>query len=67
MEMAIWCGGEQAGLERSTYFLQVGHFSRRIADNFDWSAVERDLERIMQMLEARGLDPGALARLRKSS
>jgi uncharacterized protein with von Willebrand factor type A (vWA) domain len=64
MEMAIRAGGEHAGLERLMYFLQVGHFSRRIADNFDWSAVERDLERIMQMLEARGLDPGALARLR---
>ncbi len=64
MEVAIRAGGQQAGLERLMYFLQVGHFSRRIADNFDWSAVERDLERIMQMLEARGLDPGALARLR---
>jgi len=64
MEMAIRAGGQNAGLERLMYFLQVGHFSRRISDNFDWSAVERDLERIMQMLEAQGLDPGALARVR---
>ena len=64
MEMAIRAGGQNAGLERLMYFLQVGHFSRRIADNFDWSAVERDLERIMQMLEAQGLDPGAMARIR---
>ncbi len=64
MEMAIRAGGQNAGLERLMYFLQVGHFSRRISDNFDWSAVERDLERIMQMLDAQGLDPGALARVR---
>jgi hypothetical protein len=64
MEMAIRASGEQAGLERLMYFLQVGVFSRRIADQFDWTAVERDLERIMALLEARGLDPGQLARIR---
>jgi uncharacterized protein with von Willebrand factor type A (vWA) domain len=47
MEMAIRAGSQNAGLERLMYFLQVGHFSRRISDNFDWSAVERDLECIM--------------------
>src|ERR1041384_2536256 len=61
MEMAIRSSGQQAGLERLMYFLQVGYFSRRISDQFDWSAMERDLEKIMQMLEAKGLDPGALA------
>jgi uncharacterized protein len=64
MEMAIRSGGENAGLERLMYFLQVGYFSRRISDRFDWSAVERDLEKILRMLEAQGLDPGALARIR---
>jgi uncharacterized protein with von Willebrand factor type A (vWA) domain len=64
MEMAIREGGQQAGLERLMYFLQVGYFSRRIADQFDWSAVEQDIERIMQALEAQGLDPGQLARVR---
>jgi hypothetical protein len=64
MEMAIRSGGQHAGLERLMYFLQVGFFSRRIADQFDWSAIERDLERLMQALEARGLDPGQLARIR---
>jgi uncharacterized protein with von Willebrand factor type A (vWA) domain len=64
MEMAIRSGGEHAGLERLMYFLQVGYFSRRISDRFDWSAVERDLEKILRMLEAQGLDPGALARIR---
>jgi uncharacterized protein len=64
MEMAIRSGGQNAGLERLMYFLQVGFFSRRIADQFDWSAIERDIEKIMQMLEARGLDPGQLARIR---
>ena len=64
MEMAIRAGGQNAGLERLLYFLQVGHFSRRISDNFDWSTVERDLEQLLRMLEARGLDPGALARIR---
>jgi uncharacterized protein len=64
MEMAIRSGGENAGLERLMYFLQVGYFSRRISDRFDWSAVERDLEKILRMLEAHGLDPGALARIR---
>ena len=64
MEMAIRAGGQNAGLERLMYFLQVGYFSRRISDQFDWSAIERDIEKIMQALEARGLDPGQLARIR---
>src|SRR3989442_3267712 len=46
------------------YFLQVGFFSRRISDRFDWSTIEADLEKIMEILEARGLDPGQLARIR---
>ena len=64
MEMAIRDGSQGAGLERLMYFLQVGYFSRRISDQFDWSAIERDIEKIMQALEARGLDPGQLARIR---
>src|SRR6266498_2369003 len=64
MEMAIRQGGQGAGLERLMYFLQVGYFSRRIYDKFDWEAIERDLARIMQLLEAKGLDPGMLARIR---
>jgi uncharacterized protein with von Willebrand factor type A (vWA) domain len=64
MEMAIRSGGQNAGLERLMYFLQVGFFSRRISDQFDWSAIERDIEKIMQALEVRGLDPGQLARIR---
>jgi uncharacterized protein len=64
MEMAIRTGGQSAGLERLMYFLQVGYFSRRISDQFDWSTIERDIEKIMQALEAKGLDPGQLARIR---
>jgi len=64
MEMAIRQGGQGAGLERLMYFLQVGYFSRRIYDQFDWETIERDLSRIMKMLEAQGLDPGQLARIR---
>ena len=64
MEMAIRQGGQGAGLERLMYFLQVGYFSRRIYDQFDWETIERDLSRIMKMLEAQGLDPGHLARIR---
>src|SRR5438034_601069 len=64
MEMAIRASGQNAGLERLMYFLQVGFFSRRISDRFDWSAIEADLEKIMKLLEARGLDPGQLARIR---
>jgi hypothetical protein len=64
MEMAIRGQGQQAGLERLMYFLQIGYFSRRIYDKFDWEQIERDLARIMQLLEARGLDPGQLARIR---
>jgi uncharacterized protein with von Willebrand factor type A (vWA) domain len=64
MEMAIREGSQNAGLERLMYFLQVGYFSRRIQDRFDWSMIERDLERIMKLLEERGLDPGQLARIR---
>src|SRR5919201_6134288 len=64
MEMAIRQGGQSAGLERLMYFLQTGYFSRRIHDKFDWQAIERDLGRIMRMLEAKGMDPGVLARIR---
>src|SRR5438874_13065267 len=46
------------------YFLQVCFFSRRISDRFDWSVIETDLEKLMKLLEARGLDPGQLARIR---
>src|SRR4029450_4507162 len=61
MEMAIRGQGEGAGLERLMYFLQIGYFSRRIYDKFDWEAIERDLSRIMQTLEVPGVDPGELA------
>src|SRR5262249_5039349 len=64
MEMAIRQGSQHAGLERLMYFLQTGYFSRRIYDKFDWETIERDLGRIMQMLEAQGMDPGVLARIR---
>src|SRR5256886_1872587 len=64
MEMAIRAGGQNAGVERLMYFLQVGYFSRKIQDKFDWSAIERDIEKIMRMLEAKGLDSGQLARIR---
>ena len=64
MEMAIRSGGRNVGLERLMYFLQVGYFSRRITDNFDMAAIERDFAEIMAQLEARGLDPGQLARIR---
>src|SRR5216683_1226624 len=39
MEMAIRSGSRNVGLERLMYFLQVGYFSRRIADNFDMAAI----------------------------
>src|SRR5262249_19618217 len=64
MEMAIRNGGRNVGLERLMYFLQVGYFSRRITDNFDMAAIERDFAEIMRLLEERGLDPGQLARIR---
>src|SRR6266704_2183101 len=49
MEMAIRSGGRNVGLERLMYFLQVGYFSRRIADNFDMAAIERDFAEIMRL------------------
>src|SRR5229473_3583756 len=64
MEMAIRGQGQGTGLERLMYFLQIGYFSRKIYDKFDWAAIERDLSRIMQLLEAKGMDPGMLARIR---
>ena len=64
MEMAIRSGGRNAGLERLMYLLQVGFFSHRIQDSFDWAAIERDLEMLTHALEARGIDPGRLARIR---
>src|SRR5215510_14500871 len=64
MEMAIRSGGRNVGLERLLYFLQVGYFSRRIADSFVLSAIEQDFAEIMKLLEEKGLDPGQLARIR---
>ena len=64
LEMAIREGGRGVALERLMYFLQIGYFSRRIYDRFDWETIERDLARLMQLLEASGLDPGQLARIR---
>jgi uncharacterized protein with von Willebrand factor type A (vWA) domain len=64
MEMAIRARGQGAGLERLMYFLQIGYFSRRIQDRFDWEAIEHDIQQLMALLEARGLDPGQLARIR---
>lgn len=64
MEMAIRAQGQNAGLERLMFFLQVGYFSRRISDRFDWSGVERDIEAILALLEGEGLDPGLVARVR---
>ncbi len=64
MEMAIRAGGRQVGLERLMYFLQVGYFSHRIADQLDLQAVEADIAELLRLLEARGLDPGQLARIR---
>src|SRR5258705_981437 len=64
MEMAIRQEGQGTGVERLVYLLPVGHFSRRIYDKFDWEAIERDLSRIMQLLESKGLDPGVIARIR---
>src|SRR5688572_17374033 len=64
MEMAIRSGGRNVGLERLMYFLQVGYFSRRIADQLDLAVIERDIEQMLRRLEQRGLDPGQLARIR---
>ena len=64
MERAIRQAGAGAGLERLMYFLQIGYFSRQLKDRFDWSQVENDLRYLLQVLEAQGLDPGQLARIR---
>src|SRR3990172_5636357 len=64
MERAIRQAGAGAGLERLMYFLQIGYFSRQLKDRFDWSQVENDLRYLLQVLEAQGLDPGPLARIR---
>ncbi|MFQ5830986.1 MAG: VWA domain-containing protein [Candidatus Methylomirabilia bacterium] len=64
LELAIREGGQHAGLERLMYFLQIGYFSRRIHDHFDWESIELDLARLIELLQARGLDPGQLARIR---
>jgi len=64
LEVAVRRGGRGAGLERLASFLQVGYFSRRIWEQFPWSDIEADLARLLEALEAQGLEPGALARLR---
>ena len=64
LELAIREGGRHVGLERLLYFLQIAYFSQRIRDRFDWEAIEQDLARLMRLLEAQGIDPGRLARVR---
>ncbi len=64
LEMAVRAGGRRAGLERLLYALQVGYFTRRIGDQLGLAAVEADLAALLRLLEARGLDPGQLARIR---
>lgn len=64
LELAIRQGARHVGLERLMYFLQVGYFSRQIEVRFDWDEIERDLARLLALLEAQGLDPGQLARIR---
>lgn len=64
MEIAIRGGGANVGMEQLFFFLQVGYFSRRIWDSFDWEQVEEDLSKILEALAAQGLDVGELARIR---
>lgn len=64
LEVAVRRGGRGAGLERLASFLQVGYFSRRIWEQFPWDVIEADLARLLGLLEAQGLEPGPLARLR---
>jgi len=64
IELAIRQGGRHVGLERLMYFLQVGYFSRQIQERFDWDEIEQELARLMRLLEAQGMDPGQLARIR---
>ena len=64
MELAIRRGGQGAGLERLQYFLQIGYFSRRIFDRFDWEAIERDIARLLRAMEAMGIESGRIARIR---
>ena len=64
MEMAIREGGQTAGLERlmllSPDRLLLAAHLRQVRLGGD----RGDLSRIMQMLEAKGIDPGMLARIR---
>src|SRR5437870_1244691 len=55
MEMAIRSGGQNAGLERLMYFLQVGFFSRRISDEISQmkSVVARLARKIKDALALR--------------
>lgn len=60
MEVAV----RSAGLERLMRMFQVGDFSRRIYEGLDWGAIEQDFARILEHLEARGLTPEQVARIR---
>ena len=60
MEMAIRAAGRGAGLERLMYFLQVGLLHAAASPTSSiWSAIERDIEKIMQALEAQRARPRA--------
>jgi uncharacterized protein len=61
-EMRVAVG--TAGLERLMRLFQVGDFSRQIYERLDWSAIERDVTRILERLEARGLTPDEVACIR---
>jgi len=64
LEAAVRAEARRVGLERLAHALQLGVYARRVADGLDLAAVERDLAALLRWLEARGLDPGQLARVR---
>lgn len=53
------------GLERLLVLLDSGEFSLKAYGQIDWAAIERDFNRLLEMLEAQGLDAEQLARIRQ--
>lgn len=53
------------GLERLLSILHSGDFSFTAYGQIDWAAIERDFNRLLEMLEAQGLDAEQMARVRQ--
>ena len=64
-ETLIRQGARGAGTSQLYTRQQIGMYTRRIFEHFDWEGAERELEELLRRLEERGWDPQRLRELRQ--